>query len=363
MVKVYILLLISLWLASDLTRANRAVDVRLTSKHPELCGQGLATYFWIPRANLTALGMPATKTCTESCGSIQISSKMQNGAFSETHNLDQINVHDGSDACKTCNACDVAFIQLSAGEQLSGTFRCGDTVSITYQTSPAPSPPPSPPSPPPHPVSNGGTYNYAGIYLELASGAYTAQSLNLSVPRGGVWNMKNNFSFVGPHDNRPRKGCHLLGDISLRIAPVAHSSGGAGGTGWSIFSSAAADPSSWQLIRNASHMKNTLASHDITSVLNASAYDQTGYKTQFPSIPVKSFDRGRKARMARAFCCDSTSRALTRKTSRLEPWGLQCPKRACSTAYSKACGTIPISGATMRLSSTPELSSMSKCFL
>jgi hypothetical protein len=236
-----LLLLLPLLSPAAASRSGREVQVQLSAKNKGECGQDFKSYAWIPRAVLPALGMPA-KTCGKDCGSIEVTT--QQGAKS-SYNLAQINVADGHDVCGSCN-CDLAYIALATGERFEG-LKCGVYASISYSTkpgpykpgpAPAPGPPappgPRPPPPPPPPV--GMAFDFAGIHLELAAGSGTVQSLNKSVPAGGVWNKTNNFSFVGSASNRPRTGCPLLGDINIRVAPAAPGAGeGAMGTPWAIF--------------------------------------------------------------------------------------------------------------------------------
>ena len=74
--------------------------------------------------------------CGKDCGVMTIGGKK--------YNLDQINPKDGHDACKLCN-CDLAYIQLKAGQRFGGKLKCGAKVSITYSGPPAaPTPPPTP---------------------------------------------------------------------------------------------------------------------------------------------------------------------------------------------------------------------------
>jgi hypothetical protein len=185
----------------------------------------------LPPHTRTALH-PAPPTHLPDCGSLGI-----NGA---SYNIDQLNVADGTDACNRCN-CGLAFIDLSSAINPPGTIRCGETVQMTYTSHPGPSPPPPHPSPPhphPHPPSPpppaGPSFDAGSIFVKLAAGALTAASVNKSVPAGGRWNKTNNFSFVGSSQNRASAGCHLLGDITVRLAPTAGfpTSSGAAGTPW-----------------------------------------------------------------------------------------------------------------------------------
>ena len=137
---------------------------------------------------------------------------------------------------------------------------------------PGPTPAPGPRPPPPPPPPAGAKFDVAGIFIELAAGPGTVQSLNKSVPAGQSWNKTNNFSFVGAANNMPRIGCPKLGDVNLRIAPETAGSGeGASGTPWAIFDSAYGSEVSWREIANVSSTDpNVLASHDITATLNSS---------------------------------------------------------------------------------------------
>ena len=130
----------------------------------------------------------------------------------------------------------------------------------------------------------------AGIYLELAIGSFTAQSVNKSVPSGGSWGKGNDFSFVGGAGNRPRTACQMLGDINIRVAPVndAASDKGASGTPWAIYDSAFGSEASWQDIKPVSGGgPNVLAAHDITAVL-ASSTAYSGYNNSlFSATPLQ----------------------------------------------------------------------------
>ena len=214
----------------------------------------------------------------------------------------------GHDVCGSCN-CDLAYIALAAGEQFEG-LKCGVYASISYSTkpgpykpgpAPAPGPPgPKPPPPPPPPV--GAHFDFAGIHLDLAAGSGTVQSLNKSVPAGGMWNKTNNFNFVGAASNAPRMGCPMMGDINIRVAPATPSGKGEGamGTPWAIFDSAFGREVSWRDIKNVSTAdKNVVVSHDITAVLNSSQmstsrgfdYSCTLFGGDIPVKVVRSFEK------------------------------------------------------------------------
>ena len=226
-------------------------------------------------SKLKPLGMPS-KTCTHDCGSISI-----NGC---SYNLAQINVRDGHDACNNCN-CDLAYVQLAPGEALN-SVKCGNVQVMTYSPNPAPGPPGPAPSPP---RPGGAEFDVAGLSVTLATGAFTVESLNKSVPRGARWNKTNDFNFVGGAGNTPRPGCHHLGDITIRVAPVSGSrAGGAGGTPWAIYDSAMAQRTAWSGIKNVSSKgAGVVVAHDITAVLNASTSTDRYNNTMFAEIPLR----------------------------------------------------------------------------
>ena len=148
--------------------------------------------------------------------------------------------------------------------------------------------PKPPPTPPPHAPPSGAHFDAAGLYVELAAGAFTARSVNKSV--SGEWNKSNNFSFVGSATTKPRTGCPMLGDINLRVAPAANSNSadGAGGTPWAIYDSAFGSESSWADITNVpSGDANVMAAHDISAVLNSSQLSRGYNNSLFDSIPIK----------------------------------------------------------------------------
>ena len=148
-----------------------------------------------------------------------------------------------------------------------------------------PKPPPAPPPPTP---PSGIHFDAAGLYVELAAGAFTARSVNKSI--SGEWNKSNNFSFVGSAATKPRTGCPMLGDINFRVAPAANSNSadGAGGTPWAIYDSAFDSESSWADIANVSSGDaNVMAAHDISAVLNSSQLSHGYNNSLFNSMPIK----------------------------------------------------------------------------
>ena len=94
------------------------------------------------------------------------------------------------------------------------------------------------------PISSG------GLTFSLWEGAGTIAALNVSTG--------NSFSFV-KHET-PRKGCHSLGDLTLRVRPAD----GTGGE-WAFFSSA----SGVDAVPLPVSSPSTLAAFDITAALNA----------------------------------------------------------------------------------------------
>ena len=161
-----------------------------------------------------------------------------------------------------------------------------------------PRPPPPPPQPPgPH-------FNYGGLRLELAHGALTASVLNVSAKQGGADSgpppplpppsarlppppappPNHNYNFVGgPAGTVPKQGCHMLGDVVLRVARAGTATGAAA-QAWAIYDSAQAAPAAWATITNATAPgPGVLAAHDITGVLNASATDKPGHVSRLPT--------------------------------------------------------------------------------
>jgi hypothetical protein len=161
---------------------------------------------------------------------------------------------------------------------------------MSYATTPKPSPPPPPPTPPP---PSAASFNVGGLYLELAEGALTVRSLNKSIAAGGKFDKSNNFSFVGSSTNQPSFGCHLLGDVTIRLAPSAGfpTKLGSGGTAWAMFDSAFGTTESWSRITNVSSTDSKVrAAHDITAVLDASqqhaGYNSSLFQEGSPPIQV-----------------------------------------------------------------------------
>ena len=147
-----IALLVLLMVAAS--ASGNTADVILQAKTSGACGMEFSSYFWIPKASLPALGMTGFPNgfCGKDCGVMTIGGKK--------YNLDQINPKDGHDACKLCN-CDLAYIQLKAGQRFGGKLKCGAKVSITY------SGPPAAPTPPPTPKLLGTLTNIANVPLHL----------------------------------------------------------------------------------------------------------------------------------------------------------------------------------------------------
>ena len=96
-----------------------------------------------------------------------------------------------------------------------------------------------------------------GLTFSLWPTTGTVRALNVSVQ--GAFDARNNFSFVAPQ--APRKGCHSLGDVTLRARPASAADGE-----WAFFTSASGvDAVSLPAVAP------TLAAFDITAALNATS--------------------------------------------------------------------------------------------
>lgn len=84
-------------------------------------------------------------------------------------------------------------------------------------------------SPPPP----GPSFEYGGLRLELSHGALTGVLLNAtahqvhqvhprsSLPPPPAPPPNHDYNFIGPRGGAvPKQGCHLLGDVVIRVAPV-----------------------------------------------------------------------------------------------------------------------------------------------
>ena len=110
-----------------------AVQVVFQQRHNQSCATKVHEKFWIPRANLSALGL-ADQTCSphkNTCGHITLNSKTQVV-------VNRINHHAGEDACGLLpgcqpGACDLAFFELNASIADLG-LRAGSSVSLLYSS-------------------------------------------------------------------------------------------------------------------------------------------------------------------------------------------------------------------------------------
>ena len=105
------------------------------------------------------------------------------------------------------------------------------------------------------PLDIGAPIESGGLTFSLWPKSGTVSALNVSVE--GSFKKRNNFSFV--KETAPRKGCHSLGDVTLRARPAGMVDGD-----WAFFSSASG-VDAVPLPAAA----GSLASFDITAALNA----------------------------------------------------------------------------------------------